>query len=121
MRGWERPFATVCGTGVPGGPERGTWAVTAALDGSCILHLVRRSSCSGPSGAPGGTEKHMIELRICIDVPDLDRGIDFYTRALGLRVGRRNASLWAELLGAGCPVDLLPVEAGSAASPVSPA
>src|SRR5512147_2936753 len=63
----------------------------------------------------------MTDLRICIDVPDLDRAIDFYTRALGLRLGRRNGAHWAELLGAACPVDLLPVEDGSQATPVAPA
>ncbi|MCI0670718.1 MAG: VOC family protein [Myxococcaceae bacterium] len=31
----------------------------------------------------------MTELRVCIDVEDLERGIAFYTAALGLRVGRR--------------------------------
>lgn len=59
----------------------------------------------------------MAELRICIDVPDLDRGIAFYSRALGLRLGRRNGPHWAEMLGAGCPVDLMPVEEGSRSSP----
>jgi catechol 2,3-dioxygenase-like lactoylglutathione lyase family enzyme len=63
----------------------------------------------------------MTQLRICIDVPDLDRAVDFYTRALGLRPGRRNGQQWAELLGAPCPVDLLPVEAGSQATPAAPA
>jgi catechol 2,3-dioxygenase-like lactoylglutathione lyase family enzyme len=63
----------------------------------------------------------MPDLRICIDVPDLDRGIAFYTRALGLTVGRRNGPHWAELLGAGCPVDLLPVEPGTAITPAAPA
>jgi predicted enzyme related to lactoylglutathione lyase len=61
----------------------------------------------------------VIELRICIDVPDLDRAIAFYSEALGLRAGRRNGGLWAEMLGAGCPVDLLPVEGGSVASPAA--
>jgi catechol 2,3-dioxygenase-like lactoylglutathione lyase family enzyme len=59
----------------------------------------------------------VIELRLCIDVPDLDRAIAFYVEALGLRPGRRNGALWAELLGGPCPIDLLPVEAGSPASP----
>ena len=59
----------------------------------------------------------MAEIRICIDVPELDRAIAFYSEGLGLRPGRRNGALWAEMLGAGCPVDLLPVEAGSVASP----
>ena len=43
----------------------------------------------------------MANLRICVDVPDLDRAIDFYGRALGLRLARRNGPHWAELLGAG--------------------
>ena len=42
----------------------------------------------------------MPELRVCIDVPDLDRAIAFYTAAFGLRPGRRNGPHWAELLGA---------------------
>jgi len=63
----------------------------------------------------------MADLRICIDVPDLDRAIAFYVGALGLTPGRRNGRLWAELLGAGCPVDLLPVEPGTAISPAAPA
>jgi catechol 2,3-dioxygenase-like lactoylglutathione lyase family enzyme len=58
----------------------------------------------------------MTGIRICIDVPDLDRAIDFYVRGLGLRPGRRNGPHWAELLGAPCPIDLLPVENGSPAS-----
>jgi predicted enzyme related to lactoylglutathione lyase len=63
----------------------------------------------------------MAELRVCIDVPDLDRAIAFYTEALGLTLGRRNGPHWAELLGAGCPIDLLPVEAGTRASPAAEA
>ena len=58
----------------------------------------------------------MAEIRICIDVPDLDRAIEFYGRALGLRPGRRNGPHWAEMLGAPCPIDLLPVEGGTPAS-----
>lgn len=61
------------------------------------------------------------ELRACIDVEDLERGIDFYTRALDLRVGRRLGAGWVELLGAQAPIDLLAEPAGSAASPASPA
>lgn len=49
----------------------------------------------------------MTELRICIDVDDLDKGIDFYSKAIGLRVGRRLAGDWVELLGASSPIDLL--------------
>lgn len=55
----------------------------------------------------------MIELRICIDVDELSKGIEFYTRALGLRVGRRLDSNWVELLGACAPIDLLAKQSGS--------
>jgi catechol 2,3-dioxygenase-like lactoylglutathione lyase family enzyme len=58
-----------------------------------------------------------LSLRICIDVDELERGIAFYTQGLGLTLGRRLGSAWAELLGAGSPVDLLAKPAGSAAVP----
>ncbi len=58
-----------------------------------------------------------LELRACIDVDDLERGIAFYTEALGLRVGRRTGAEWAELLGATSPIDLLAKPAGSVARP----
>lgn len=48
-----------------------------------------------------------MELRICIDVDDMERAIAFYTQGLGLRVGRRFKSDFVELLGAGSPIDLL--------------
>lgn len=56
----------------------------------------------------------MTDLRICVDVEQLDRGIDFYCKALGLRVGRRLANDWVELLGGPAPIDLLANRAGSA-------
>ena len=55
-----------------------------------------------------------MEIRICIDVDDLQRGIDFYTQGLGLRPGRRLDRDWVELLGAGSTIDLLANAAGSA-------
>ena len=55
-----------------------------------------------------------MDIRICIDVPDLERAIAFYTAGLGLRLGRRLGKDWAELLGAGSTVDLLAESAGSA-------
>jgi predicted enzyme related to lactoylglutathione lyase len=58
----------------------------------------------------------MPALRICIDVDDLDDAVAFYTRALGLTLGRRDLE-WAELLGAPCPVDLLAKPPGTAALP----
>lgn len=59
----------------------------------------------------------MIEMRACVDVDDIEKGIAFYTRALGLRVGRRFDRYWAELLGATSPIDLLETRAGTRASP----
>lgn len=59
----------------------------------------------------------MIELRVCIDIEDLDKAIAFYTQALGLTLGRRKGSDWAELLGASAPIDLLTKPAGTPASP----
>ena len=55
-----------------------------------------------------------MDLRICIDVSDMDRGIAFYTDGLGLQVGRRLRSDWVELLGGPCPIDLLCEAQGTA-------
>ncbi len=59
----------------------------------------------------------MIELRICIDVENLERALAFYTRALGLTPGRRKGDDWVELLGGTSPIDLLAQPAGSAPVP----
>src|SRR4051794_40395654 len=48
-----------------------------------------------------------VGIRICVDVPDLERAIAFYTVAFQLRAGRRLDRYWVELLGAACPIDLL--------------
>jgi predicted enzyme related to lactoylglutathione lyase len=58
----------------------------------------------------------MPELRVCIDVDDLDKGITFYTQALGLKLGRRFGNGVAELLGASAPIDIMAKPAGSQAS-----
>ncbi|TFZ00477.1 VOC family protein [Ramlibacter henchirensis] len=55
-----------------------------------------------------------MDIRICIDVPDLERAIGFYTAGLGLRAGRRLGSDWAELLGGGSVIDLLTNAPGTA-------
>ncbi len=55
-----------------------------------------------------------MDIRICIDVDDLERGIAFYTAGLGLRVGRRLNADWAELLGGSSVIDLLANPEGSA-------
>ena len=56
------------------------------------------------------------ELRVCIDVDDLDKAIAFYTQALGLKVGRRFGANGTELLGASSPIDLLTKPSGSRAT-----
>lgn len=63
----------------------------------------------------------MLALRICLDVNDLDTGIRFYERALGLTVTRRLKSEWAELAGGSSPIDLLAKVAGSHPCPDCPA
>jgi uncharacterized glyoxalase superfamily protein PhnB len=60
-------------------------------------------------------------MRVCVDVDDLEKGIDFYTRAFGLEVGRRIGDDGVELLGAPTPIDLLQKKGGTAASPVAEA
>ena len=55
-----------------------------------------------------------MDLRICIDVSDLEAAIAFYTHGLQLRPGRRLGSGWAELLGGPCAIDLLCEAPGSA-------
>lgn len=55
-----------------------------------------------------------MDIRICIDVDDLERAIAFYTRGLGLTLGRRLGGDWAEILGGSSPIDLLTNAAGTA-------
>ena len=56
-------------------------------------------------------------LLLNIDVPDLEAGINFYTEALGLRVGRRFDSAFVELLGTDAPIYLLAKEPGTSIGP----
>jgi predicted enzyme related to lactoylglutathione lyase len=60
------------------------------------------------------------EIRICVDVDDLERGIAFYRDVLGLRPGRRLGDGWVELLGASSVIDLLAVPEGSKPLPERP-
>jgi lactoylglutathione lyase len=53
-------------------------------------------------------------LLVNIDVDDLEAGVRFYTRAFGLRVGRRLGAEVVELLGAEAPFYLLQKAAGTA-------
>ena len=55
-----------------------------------------------------------MDIRICIDVDDLARGIAFYTQGLGLKLGRRLGADWAELLGGTSVIDLLANAPGTA-------
>jgi lactoylglutathione lyase len=58
-------------------------------------------------------------LLVNIDVPDLQRGVDFYTEALGLRVSRRIGPGAVELLGADAPIYLLQQPDGSSPLPAA--
>lgn len=62
-----------------------------------------------------------LQIRICVDVDDLEKGIAFYRDALGLTLGRRLGNNWAEMLGASSPIDLLAEPAGSSPVPGSAA
>ena len=62
-----------------------------------------------------------LQLRVCIDVDDLEKGIAFYRDALGLRPGRRLGQKWVEMLGASSTIDLLSEAAGTPPSPGSTA
>lgn len=48
-----------------------------------------------------------IQVHAYIAVTDLERGIEFYCQALGLRLRRRLDADWAELEGASTPIFLL--------------
>jgi catechol 2,3-dioxygenase-like lactoylglutathione lyase family enzyme len=54
-----------------------------------------------------------MDLRICIDVDDMERAITFYTGGLGLSTGRRYKNAFTEILGASSPIDLLLNAAGT--------
>jgi predicted enzyme related to lactoylglutathione lyase len=55
-----------------------------------------------------------MEVFVCIDVPDLDRGVDFYTAAgLGLVLARRIGDDVAGLAGASVPIHLVTQPAGT--------
>lgn len=57
-----------------------------------------------------------MEILVNVDVGDLEKGLDFYTRAFGLKVGRRFGGEAAELLGGTAPLYLLQKAAGTAAA-----
>jgi predicted enzyme related to lactoylglutathione lyase len=59
-----------------------------------------------------------IKLVVNIDVDDLDRAIEFYRSAFGLRLGWQKEGI-AEMLGASSTIYLLGKPAGSLASPTT--
>jgi predicted enzyme related to lactoylglutathione lyase len=59
------------------------------------------------------TARPHVTMFVNLDVDDLERGIRFYTEAVGLRVGRRFQTGWVELVGAGVPLYLLKKAPGS--------
>jgi len=48
-----------------------------------------------------------MDVHVYIGVAELQRGIEFYTQGLGLRLRRRLAANWVELEGASVPIFLL--------------
>jgi predicted enzyme related to lactoylglutathione lyase len=62
----------------------------------------------------------MPELRICIDVDDVDRAVVFYRDVLGLAPGRRLGKHWVEMTGAPVMIDLLGTPPGTEATPAMP-
>ena len=60
----------------------------------------------------------MMELLANIDVDDLERAVEFYSRALGLKVGRRLDRFAAvEMVGASSRIFLLAKASGTIPSP----
>ena len=60
-----------------------------------------------------------MDLLVNIDVPELGPAVAFYTRALGLRVGRRFGEDVVELLGGTSPIYLLAKPAGTTPAPAA--
>jgi uncharacterized glyoxalase superfamily protein PhnB len=61
----------------------------------------------------------VVELLVCIDVEELEHGIEFYTRGLGLALGPRHGAGWVELTGARVPVMLIASPAGDLTAAVA--
>lgn len=57
-----------------------------------------------------------MQILVNIDVPDLERAVDFYQRAFGLTLHRRLGPKAAEMLGASAPIYLLEKAPGTAAA-----
>jgi predicted enzyme related to lactoylglutathione lyase len=57
-----------------------------------------------------------MEILVNVDVDDLEKAVDFYTRAFRLAVGRRLGGEAVELLGGTAPIYLLAKAAGTPAA-----
>jgi predicted enzyme related to lactoylglutathione lyase len=62
-----------------------------------------------------------VNLRVCLDVSDMEKAVAFYRDGLGLTKGRHYKDRWTEMLGAPVPLDLLAEDEGSKPSPKSSA
>jgi predicted enzyme related to lactoylglutathione lyase len=60
-----------------------------------------------------------LKMLVNIDVDDVAKGAEFYTKALGLQIGRRFGNDAVELLGGSAPIYLLAKPNGTAASATS--
>jgi predicted enzyme related to lactoylglutathione lyase len=60
-----------------------------------------------------------MHLLVNIDVPDIEKGVEFYTAAFGFQIGRRLGATVVELLGGGPAVYLLEKAPGTDAAPVA--
>lgn len=60
-----------------------------------------------------------MDILVNIDVDDLEKAVDFYSRAFGLCIGRRFGQGGVELLGSSAPIYLLLKEAGTSVSDAS--
>ena len=65
------------------------------------------------TAARQGGEETVPDLLVNIDVDDLERGIAFYVRGLGLKPGRRLGPQACEILGASSPIYLLENRGGT--------
>ena len=67
-----------------------------------------------------GVTIRRVQFIVNIDVDDLEKAIEFYTAALGLRLSRRLFDgAVAEMLGAGSTIHLLSKAAGTASTPAA--
>ena len=57
--------------------------------------------------APRAYDRAMPEVHLYIEIDDLERGIEFYVKGLGLTLKRRLTERWVELAGAQMPIHLL--------------